>query len=119
MDAFASPLLRWHARHVLLLWIVVRIAIAAVLGAGSGIPGMPPAPFREHLLGPTAAFGTCVLTLLLSAIDRHRVGASMIFGNLGISWQWLVTSSLAYCAALEVILQLIARTAFRLTGQPA
>lgn len=96
--------MRWHVRHVVLLWVGTRILVSMALAwtalqATSG-PRVAPA---DVLLGPGAGLISLAVMVALVAVDRRRIGAPLYFANLGYSWRW----QLATAAAIGVIAEAI------------
>ena len=45
----------------------------------------------------------------LMMVDRRRVGAPLLFGNMGYSVRWLVGSTIVMAACAEVVLHAVVR----------
>ena len=103
----ASPLIRWHVRHVVALWIVSHVAVAATLAFVPRQRNWSPMPWWEPLIGGAATVVALTLTILIAHVDRRRANALLLFANLGYSalWLWLSTSAIA--VVLEVFWHVI------------
>jgi len=96
--------MRWHVRHVLLLWIGTRLLVSIALAWTSmQTKGAPPVSLADMLLGPGAGLISLAVMVALVAVDRRRIGAPLYFANLGYSWRW----QLATAAAIGVIAEAI------------
>jgi len=104
MNFWSSPLMRWHVRHVLLLWIGTRLLVSMALAWTSmQTKGAPPVSLADMLLGPGAGLISLAVMVALVAVDRRRIWAPLYFANLGYSWRW----QLATAAAIGVIAEAI------------
>lgn len=105
--AHATPVVWWHVRHVLFVWTMLHIALPIALAfASSAVPVWQRRP--AELLGPDIGALACVLTVLLTALDRRRTSAPML-ANMGYSLiaQHVVTA--AVVVAAESLLQTAVR----------
>ena len=102
------PLLRWHVRHTLVIWVLLHVGLAMVLRVGSSLPGTSPTSLRESLVGGAATVVALCATAVLTALDRLRIGAPMLFANMGYSSRWLLLSSMAVAVLAETLLHVLA-----------
>ncbi len=100
-----SPLVRWHARHVIVIWVGVRILVLVAVS----MPSFAPHATRDTPItiatGPIATMVSFVVVMLLAEIDRRRIGAPLLFANLGYSARWSAITTGAIVVAAEVLLR--------------
>lgn len=78
----ASPFVRQHLRHTAVLWIVLRVGLtSAMLWSMQGARDLE----LDSLYGAGMGIFAVTLTVLVSALDRQRVGAPALMANLGVS----------------------------------
>lgn len=109
----ASPLVRWHLRHVVVIWVGVRVIVMMTL---AGVPfgrtiSAPPIPFTTMLTGASATFVSVILTVALATLDRRRIGAPLLFANMGYSAWWLTITTGAILVVSELVLRVSVRIA--------
>jgi hypothetical protein len=96
-----SSILKPYLGRGFRLWLIVRIAIAAVpLLAGGGTVS------DALSWDPVSAIATLSVCALLGFIDTRRRGERALLGNLGIQDRALVAMFLAAPAAGEILLAL-------------
>jgi len=107
-----SQIVRWHLRHVVMIWIGVRllVTIAFVFStAFGGPPGMVVESPVKMATAPSAALVSIIVVLLASEIDRRRIGAPLLFANLGYSARWSAMTTGALAIGFEALLQVLLR----------
>lgn len=109
--SLASPLVRWHLRHVLVIWVGARILVMMAFAASSSFapPGMVLDPPMAMATSPVATLVSLIVVMLVSEIDRRWLGAPLLFANLGYSWRWIATTTAALALGLETVLQVVVR----------
>ncbi len=58
---------------------------------------------------PMATLGSLVLVMIVAEIDRRRIGAPLIFANLGYSARWIALTTAALTLGGEAVLQVAVR----------
>ena len=106
-----SALVRWHVRHVAMIWVGVRmlVTLALALSAAFAPEGMAAASPMRMVVSPSATLVSIILVMLVSEIDRRRIGSPLLFANLGYSARWSVTTTGALAIGFEALLQVTLR----------
>lgn len=110
-----SPLVRWHGRHVIVIWVGVRLLVLVAVS----MPSFAPHATRDSPItiatGTIATMVSFIVVMLLAEIDRRRIGAPLLFANLGYSAHWSAITTGAIVVAAEVLLRVVIGIA---AGQP-
>jgi hypothetical protein len=110
-----TPVLRWHFRHVLVIWLGLHVVLAMVLLLSGALPGASRTSLREIAVGGAATTVALGATVVLTALDRRRIGAPLLFANMGYSPVWLMLSSAAVAMLAETLLHAAAFAMMRAT----
>ena len=57
------------------------------------------------LTGASATFVSVILTVALATLDRRRIGAPLLFANMGYSSWWLIITTGAILVVSELVLR--------------
>ena len=103
--------MQWHLRRVAMVWVGVRglATIAFALSVAFAPAGTVKESPIAMATSPDAALLSIILVVLVAEIDSRRVGAPLLFANLGYSWRWSVATTAALAIGLEVLLQVLLR----------
>ena len=103
-----SALVRWHLKHVTMIWVGVRmlVTIAFALSTAFAPEGMAVDSPLTMAASPGATLVSIILVMLVSEIDRRRIGSPLLFANLGYSARWSATTTGALAIGFEALLQL-------------
>lgn len=96
------------------MWALVHVTSFMALSISLSRGGAPSPTVVEKVVGPAATIMVMVLTPILTMLDRYRVGALLMFGNMGYGARWLVLSTIIGAASAEVVLHVVVR--FAATG---
>ena len=103
--------MQWHARHVLKIWLGVRVLviISVALSAALSPPGLVRESLMTMSMSAGAAFVSLVVVVLATEVDRRRIGAPLLYANLGYSERWTALTTLLLAIVAEALLQAAVR----------
>jgi len=102
---------QWHVRHVLQIWVGVRVLVAMAFALSAAFS--PPGPGRDSPLAMsmsmTAVLTSLTVVMVVTEIDRRRIGAPLLYANLGYSARWTAMTTLLLVIFAETLVQVLAR----------
>ena len=108
---WASLPVQWHARHVLKIWLGVRVLVIITVALSAALS--PPGLVRESLMAMSmsagAVFVSLIVVVLATEVDRRRIGAPLLYANLGYSARWTALTTLLLSMGAEALLQVAVR----------
>ena len=108
-QCWTSSLVRWHVRHVIGIWFVVRVIVVMALAFSLNAPSEPQVPLGVMVVGTSPTLVSFVFAVALATVDRRRVGAPLLFANLGYSTWWLVGTSAVVVVTAEILARMVLR----------
>ena len=95
-----------------MIWVGTRIVglIASALSSSFAPPGMARESLMQMAMGPMATLGSIVVVVVVAEIHRRRIGAPLLFANLGYSARWSAGTTGAIAIACEALLQVATRS---------